>query len=103
MGGSPDVSPDFRHMVPSAEVPAHQQSGTAGGSPHTSALPPPGHQQGRDSDDGQHHSRGQIKNQGGTHLQSLYRQTVLLLEWADSKRITLVPRHIPGHLNVVAD
>ena len=56
-GGSPDVSPDFRHMVPSAEVPAHQQSGTAGGSPRTSALPPPGHQQGRDSDDGQHHSR----------------------------------------------
>ena len=46
---------------------------------------------------------GQIKNQGGTHSRSLYRQTVLLLEWADSKRITLVPRHIPGHLNVVAD
>ena len=56
-GGSPDVSPDFRHVVPSAEASSHQQSGTTGGSPRTSALPPPGHQQGRDSDDGQHHSR----------------------------------------------
>ena len=46
---------------------------------------------------------GQIKNQGGTHSRSLYRQTVLLLEWADSQRITLVPRHILGHLNVVPD
>ena len=46
---------------------------------------------------------GQIKNQGGTHSRSLYRQTVLLLKWADSRHITLVPRHIPGHLNVVAD
>ena len=46
---------------------------------------------------------GQIKNQGGTHSWSLYRQTVLLLEWVDSKRITLVLHHILGHLNVVAD
>ena len=56
-GGPPDIAPDFRHMVPSAEVSSRQQSGTAGGSPCTSALPPPGHQQSRDSDDGQHHSR----------------------------------------------
>ena len=33
---------------------------------------------------------GQIKNQGGTHSRSLYPQTVLLLEWADSRHITLV-------------
>ena len=46
---------------------------------------------------------GQIKNQGVTHSRSLYHQTVHLLEWADSRHITLVPRHIPGHLNVVAD
>ena len=46
---------------------------------------------------------GQIKNQGGTHSRSLYHQTVLPLEWADSKRITLVPRHFPGHLNMVAN
>ena len=45
----------------------------------------------------------QIKNQGGTHSQSLFRQTVLLLEWVDSRRITLVLRHIPGHLSMVAD
>ena len=44
----------------------------------------------------------QVKNQGDTHSQSLHRQTVLL-EWVDSRRITLTPRHIPGHLNVVAD
>ena len=56
MGSSSDVPSDFRHVVPSAEVSAHKQSGTASGSPRTSALPAPGHQQGRDSDDGQHHS-----------------------------------------------
>ena len=44
-------------MVPLAEVPTHQQPGTVGGSPCTPALSPPGHQQGRDSDDRQHHSR----------------------------------------------
>ena len=46
---------------------------------------------------------GRIKNQGGTQSRSLYRQTVLLLEWGHDKDITLIPSAILGHLNVVAD
>ena len=34
---------------------------------------------------------------------NLYRQTRHLLEWADSRHITLVPRHILGLLNVIAN
>ena len=46
---------------------------------------------------------GQIKNQGGTKSLPLTYLTRDLLEWTDSKEITLVPRHIPGRLNVIAD
>jgi len=46
---------------------------------------------------------GQIKNQGGTLSRSLYQLTCNLLTWADNYNIRLSPRHIPGHLNVIAD
>lgn len=46
---------------------------------------------------------GQIRNQGGTHSRELFDLTVRLFEWADLHRVTLVPRHIPGRLNVIAD
>ena len=44
----------------------------------------------------------QICNQGGTHSRQLHRQTALLLSWADNHSVHLLPRHIPGHLNVLA-
>ena len=65
-GGSSGFSPDLRHVIPFTEVPAHQQPGTAGGPPCSSTLSPSGHQQGRDSDDGQHHSR-QPDQESGQH------------------------------------
>ena len=46
---------------------------------------------------------GQIRNQGGTHSLPLFRPTSQLLEWTDQQGITLIPRHIPGRLNVLAD
>lgn len=46
---------------------------------------------------------GHIKNQGGTHSRSLYLLTLQLFTWTDQHGIILVPRHIPGHLNVLAD
>ena len=45
----------------------------------------------------------QIKNQGGTVSRQLTRQTTELLTWAQDQQITLTARHIPGHLNVIAD
>ena len=45
----------------------------------------------------------QIRNQGGTHSRQLHRQTALLLSWADNHSVHLLPRHIPGRLNVLAD
>lgn len=46
---------------------------------------------------------GNIKNQGGTHSWDLYMQTKELFQWLDEHRVRLTPRHIPGHLNVIAD
>ncbi len=46
---------------------------------------------------------GQIRNQGGTHSIELYELTKQLLQWTDQNGVTLTPRHIPGHLNVIAD
>ena len=45
----------------------------------------------------------QIRNQGGTHSRQLHHQTALLLSWADNHSVRLLPRHISGHLNVLAD
>ena len=45
----------------------------------------------------------QIRNQGGTHSRQLHCQTALLLSWADNHSVHLLPKHIPGRLNVLAD
>lgn len=45
----------------------------------------------------------QIKNQGGTHSRELFSLTQQLFLWAHQHQVTVVPRHIPGHLNVIAD
>jgi ribonuclease HI len=45
----------------------------------------------------------QIRNQGGTVSRQLTRQTTELLTWAQRHQITLTARHVPGHLNVIAD
>ena len=44
-----------------------------------------------------------INKQGGTQSLSLSRQASWLLGWCADRRITLRARHIPGHLNVLAD
>ena len=46
---------------------------------------------------------GQIKHQGGTHSRELFNLTRQLFQWADEHAVLLVARHIPGHLNVIAD
>ena len=45
----------------------------------------------------------QIKNQGGTVSRQLTQQTTKLLTWAQDRQITITARHVPGHLNVLAD
>ena len=46
---------------------------------------------------------GHIRNQGGTHSRELFKLTTELFQWADEHQVLLVARHIPGHLNVIAD
>ena len=46
---------------------------------------------------------GLIKNQGGTHSKVLFELTEEIFQWVDSHQVILSARHIPGHLNVVAD
>ena len=46
---------------------------------------------------------GNIKNQGGTHSWELYLLARQLFDWLDLHKVKLTPRHIPGHLNVIAD
>lgn len=44
-----------------------------------------------------------LKNQGGTRSQEMCDLSTRICLWAEARGITLVPRHIPGHLNVLAD
>jgi len=44
-----------------------------------------------------------LRNQGGTLSMPLCRLASQICEWAESRSITLIPRHLPGHLNVLAD
>ena len=41
-----------------------------------------------------------LRNQGGTRSQQMAIDTC---EWAEKWSMTLIPRHLPGHLNVLAD
>ena len=45
----------------------------------------------------------QLRNRGGTLSRPLYSHTAQLLLWADSHNISLVPHHILGKLNIMAD
>jgi len=44
-----------------------------------------------------------LRNQGGTLSLTLCQLASQICIWAESRSITLTPRHLPGHLNVVAD
>ena len=44
-----------------------------------------------------------IRRQGGTHSLSLFQETFALFQWLEDFRVVLLPRFVPGHLNVVAD
>jgi hypothetical protein len=44
-----------------------------------------------------------IRNQGGTHSVSLYKEARDLLIWCSQHQVVLHPFYLPGHLNSVAD
>ena len=44
-----------------------------------------------------------LRNQGGTRSRLMSDLAVDICLWAEGRGMTLVPRHIPGHLNVLAD
>ena len=44
-----------------------------------------------------------VKRQGGTHSLTLFQETRLLFTLCQELRVTLVAKHIPGRLNVLAD
>ena len=44
-----------------------------------------------------------LRNQGGTRSQQMCRMAIDTCEWAEKRSMTLIPRHLPGHLNVLAD
>ena len=46
---------------------------------------------------------GQIKNQGGTQSRDLFNLIQEIYQLADQNQLVLSARHIPGHLNVIAD
>ena len=53
---------------------------------------------------GQHvHSCLLEKSGGGTRSQQMCDLALQVCRWAESHQITLIPRHIPGHLNAKAD
>ena len=44
-----------------------------------------------------------LRNQGGTRSQQMCRMAIDTCVWAEKRSMTLMPRHLPGHLNVLAD
>ena len=44
-----------------------------------------------------------LKNQGGTRSQLMCDLALQVGLWAEKQGITMIPKHIPGHLNVLAD
>ena len=46
-----------------------------------------------------------LRNQGGTRSQQMCHMAIdtCTCEWAEKRSMTLIPRHLPGHLNVLAD
>jgi hypothetical protein len=44
-----------------------------------------------------------ILKQGGTHSTSLFRESLLLFEECQSLNVTILAKHLPGRLNVLAD
>ena len=44
-----------------------------------------------------------LKNQGGTMSQEMCDLSIEVCKWAEERHMTLIPRHLPGHLNVLAD
>ena len=82
---------------------AHQRSGASGCPPGPAALPAPCPGPAGNGYDRQHYSRRSAAQSGGMLSRPLYSHTGQLLPWADSHNISLVPCHIPGDLNVIAD
>ena len=44
-----------------------------------------------------------LSEKSGKHSQQLYCMAIDTCEWAEKRSMTLIPRHLPGHLNVLAD
>ena len=85
------------------ETSAHQRSGASGRPPGPAALPAPYPGPASNGYDDNTTVVAQLRNQGGMLSRPLYSHTAQLLLWADSHNVSLVPCHIPGKLNVIAD
>ena len=44
-----------------------------------------------------------INRQGGVKSQDMFRETKRLLEWTESHQLTVLAKHVPGKLNILAD
>ena len=44
-----------------------------------------------------------LRNQGGTRSHQMCRMVIDTCKWAEKRSMMLIPRHLPGHINVLAD
>ena len=104
--GSPLRRPDSLGLVACSYArPAYQCFGDGGSLPSSKTLAVPLPASGCVASHGQLDRRGvhQQAGGGGTHSESLAYLTIDLLEWCHARDISLSARHIPGHMNVLAD
>ena len=91
------------NLVPSRKPVAYQLSGTKGGIFGPKRVPKPLPEQCSSNSHGQHYSDFLHKQGGGMRSGPLCAHLWRVLTWCTRKQVTLKARHIPGHLNVVAD
>ena len=103
LGGKPPRPVRFRPVVSRGGPPLHQPQRVVGDSPGVAPL--------RSFVEGAHHgvfadnttALAYLRRQGGTFSPALNREAQLLLRWAESLQIRLVPQFIMGSRNVVVD
>ena len=88
--------------VPESNL-AHKLSGTESSLPSLKRIPRPLYRKDSSRGNRQHHSGG-IYKQGRRHeVRPLCALLWRILTWCSQRQVTLKARHIPGHLNVIAD
>ena len=93
-------SPNLRHVEHITVVSLHQQLEAAGSPPCPPALTASGDQQLSGGDDRQHNSSRPDQESWRHPLVILVPSHCTPLKWADSLHISLIPRHMPGHLDL---